>query len=257
MSDLTLRVLSYNIHKGFSTGNQRFVLNLIKESIRPLGANLVFLQEVIGEHQLHAARVKEWPTQSQFEYLADDIWSHYAYGKNAVYSSGHHGNAILSAFPIINWSNSNISTNQLESRGLLHAVVEIPLCADTQSSPTIVHCFCVHLSLFQQGRERQIKNIAHIIMSEVGPDAPFILAGDFNDWRGYASKVLEELTGATEVFNVQLGAHARTYPAALPFLRLDRIYTRGMRIENVCSLAGNPWNRLSDHIALFAELKLF
>ena len=36
---------------------------------------------------------------TQFEFLADSIWSHYAYGKNAIYQHGHHGNAILSELP--------------------------------------------------------------------------------------------------------------------------------------------------------------
>ncbi len=38
---------------------------------------------------------------SQFAFLADEIWPHFAYGKNAIYSAGHHGNAILSKHPIL------------------------------------------------------------------------------------------------------------------------------------------------------------
>jgi endonuclease/exonuclease/phosphatase family metal-dependent hydrolase len=28
------------------------------------------------------------------------MWSDYAYGRNAVYPEGHHGNAVLSRFPL-------------------------------------------------------------------------------------------------------------------------------------------------------------
>ena len=86
MKSKHLRILSYNIHKGFSSGNRRFVLKKMREAIRLVHADLVFLQEVLGEHQVHRERVKEWPDQSQFEFLADEIWPHYTYGKNAIYS---------------------------------------------------------------------------------------------------------------------------------------------------------------------------
>ena len=68
-----LRILSYNIHKGFSVGNTRFVLREMKEGIRKVGADLVFLQEVLGEHQRHAETVDGWPDASQFEFLADEV----------------------------------------------------------------------------------------------------------------------------------------------------------------------------------------
>jgi len=35
----------------------------------------------------------------QHEFLAHESWLHHAYGKNSVYDSGHHGNAILSRYP--------------------------------------------------------------------------------------------------------------------------------------------------------------
>src|SRR5687767_3184071 len=114
------RVLSYNIHKGFSM-DRRLVLSAIKEAIQSTKAEIVFLQEVIGEHSKHAKRVSDWPEDSHFEFLADSIWEHFAYGKNAVYTEGHHGNAILSRRPITFWENIDISNNRLERRGLLHA----------------------------------------------------------------------------------------------------------------------------------------
>ena len=42
------------------------------ESIRKIHADLVFLQEVQGEHEGHRASVKDWPENSQFEFLADE-----------------------------------------------------------------------------------------------------------------------------------------------------------------------------------------
>ena len=44
-----------------------------------------------------------------YEFLADTIWSQYAYGRNAVYDNGDHGNALLSKFPITHYENHDIS----------------------------------------------------------------------------------------------------------------------------------------------------
>lgn len=259
----SFKLLSYNIHKGFSAYNRRFVLKLIRDSIQPIGANIVFLQEVIGEQKEHAERWDSWPAQSQFEYLADQLWSHFAYGKNAVYSAGHHGNAILSEFPIIRWSNENISCNRFENRGLLHTVLQIPHESQnsvpqlvTEISPTIVHCFCVHLGLLEVWRDKQIEALIKAIERETKESEPLILAGDFNDWRRNISNALKNRLGVEEVFLSKTGRHAVTYPASIPLLCLDRIYVKGFKIKQCLALKGNPWRKLSDHLALFAEVEL-
>src|SRR5690349_18068205 len=94
-----LRVVSYNIHKGFNMSNRRFILRRIRDAIRDVHPELVMLQEVLGEHKHHAERHKDWPEQAQFDFLAHELWPHVAYGRNAVYGAGHHGNAILSKYP--------------------------------------------------------------------------------------------------------------------------------------------------------------
>ena len=47
---LSLRVLTVNTHKGFAFLGRRFVLSELREAVREVGADLVFLQEVQGEH---------------------------------------------------------------------------------------------------------------------------------------------------------------------------------------------------------------
>jgi endonuclease/exonuclease/phosphatase family metal-dependent hydrolase len=244
-----LRVLSYNIHKGFTMGNRSFVLRKIRDALRALQPDLVFLQEVLGQHDDHAERIgEEWPETSQFEFLADEMWPHYAYGKNAVYTSGHHGNAILSKHPFVFWENIDISTNRMERRGLLHGVVEIP----GRREP--LHAVCVHLGLFESDRRQQITRICQRIESHVPHGDPLILAGDFNDWRQRASSALAGLLEAREAFLDRHGAHARTFPSWLPALRLDRVYFRGLELHDAKCLTGRPWSELSDHVALLAEM---
>ncbi|MGZ3709925.1 MAG: endonuclease/exonuclease/phosphatase family protein, partial [Bdellovibrionota bacterium] len=64
----------------------------MRDALRAERADLVFLQEVLGEHEIHSRTVQGWPAGPQFEFLADELWPHFAYGKNAAYSAGHHGN---------------------------------------------------------------------------------------------------------------------------------------------------------------------
>ena len=121
----TLHIATYNIHKGFSFFKRRLVIHELREHLRVLNADLVFLQEVQGGHARHARRFENWPAQPQYEFLADSIWTDFAYGKNSVYNAGHHGNAILSRFPIAHWDNEDISEHRFESRGLLHCEIDI------------------------------------------------------------------------------------------------------------------------------------
>jgi endonuclease/exonuclease/phosphatase family metal-dependent hydrolase len=236
-----IRVLSYNIHKGFTPGNRRLVLSRIRDAIRDVHADLVFLQEVLGTHDDHAR-------EPQFEYLADRLWPHYAYGKNAVYTSGHHGNAILSKYPFTAWENVDVSTNRLERRGLLHGVIEIP----HRRKP--LHAICVHLGLLEAERYSQIESLCRRVREMVPDDEPVIVGGDFNDWRTRLSHPLRRNLGMSEAFEDLHGSAARTFPSWLPALRLDRIYFRGMRAREAQCLSASPWNRLSDHVALYAEM---
>ncbi len=243
-----LKILSYNIHKGFSVTNRKFVLQNIKKAIKLTDADLVLLQEIIGQHDIHSKKIDHWPTCTQLEFLADETWPHYAYGKNAVYEAGHHGNAILSKYPILEWKNINISSNKFEERGLLQTLIQLP----NLSIPLL--CICVHLSLFRNGQHWQINQIRSAVKAHAHGKGPVIVAGDFNDWRCIASSIFEK--DLLEVFQELHGQHARTFPALAPLLRLDRIYYRDILALNASVLSGDPWRSLSDHAPICAELKI-
>lgn len=248
-----LRILSYNIHKGFTLGNRRFVLKRIRDAIRSVSPDVVFLQEVLGQHETHRQRILEWPEASQFEYLADEIWPHFAYGKNAVYTSGHHGNAILSKFPFTFHENIDVSTNRLEKRGLLHGIVQLPDESGRAARP--LHVICVHLGLLEAERMKQIQRLCDRIDSHVPHREPLLIGGDFNDWMSRASAPLRQRLEVEEAFQSLHGAHARTFPSWLPALPLDRLYYRGMRPLQAKRLSRAPWNELSDHTALYVEFQ--
>ena len=140
---MKLRVVTYNIHKGVSSFGRRSRIHALKQGLAQLQADVLFLQEVQGRHDLYAARhALHWPGQPQHEFLAGEM-HHAAYGMNAKYDHGHHGNALLSCFPIQSFSNQNISDHAYESRGILHSVIKIENIS--------VHCYVVHLGLFAAG----------------------------------------------------------------------------------------------------------
>jgi endonuclease/exonuclease/phosphatase family metal-dependent hydrolase len=240
----TLKIATFNIHKGVSSFNTRLVLNKQRELIRKMHADIVFLQEVRGAHERHS----KLTLNSQYEFLADSIWPEYAYGKNAVLSKGHHGNAILSKYPILSWENEDVSANSSEQRGLLHCEIEIPNWDEN------LHCICVHFGLLSLWRHKQLNLLSARINKLVPKSAPLIIAGDFNDWKQEAGFVLSEQQHLHEVFKIAHGAHARSFPSLLPMFKLDRIYARGFKIQHCQVHSGVVVANLSDHAALSAEL---
>ena len=243
-----LRIVTLNVHKGLSQFNRRMVIHELREGLRALAPDVVFLQEVLGLNERHALRFAAWPPAPQYEFLAEDRWQH-AYGRNAVYDHGHHGNAVLSRYPILSALNEDVSDHRFEKRGLLHCEVAVP------GWPHNLHCLCVHLSLHERGRRKQLDAIAGRLEQIVARGAPVIVAGDFNDWRQRATAILERGLGMTEVSTARGGRAARTFPSFLPLLRLDRIYIRGFEVVAAQVHRGAPWSLLSDHLALGADLK--
>lgn len=263
---MKLRIATYNIHKGVSTLRSTPRVHALKQALASMEADVLFLQEVQGRHDKYQTKHADlWPEQAQYQYLAGE--SHQsAYGMNAVYDHGHHGNALLSRFPILSSRNQDVSDHAYESRGILHCLVQTPVAN--------VHCYVVHLGLFAGSRRRQTAALIDAVSTSAVNDAPVIIAGDFNDWTNDLSARLREALGVKEVFDDTLpprgfGAYlrtlsgrgpnilpARTFPAAMPWLRLDRVYVRGFHIDSAQVLHGAQWTRLSDHAPIIASLTL-
>ncbi len=244
---VSFSIVSYNIHKGFSASNRRFILPDIRQALTDLDPDLLLLQEIQGEHSHKSKKHEHWPDVDQAEYLAEQQWRFHVYGKNAVYRRGHHGNAILSRFPIQTWENINVALMKSHSRSLLHAeIASLP-----GSEP--LHLICVHLGLFSSERDQQYRQLLQRLHSHVPDSAPLIIAGDFNDWPGSADRFIHAELGVREAFEEQDGRFARSFPALKPVLTMDRIYYRGLDLVQCKTLTGRPWRRLSDHVPLLAE----
>jgi endonuclease/exonuclease/phosphatase family metal-dependent hydrolase len=155
---------------------------------------------------------------------------------------------VLSRFPIARWDNEDISEHRYEARGLLHCEIELA------GWPAPLHCVCVHLGLTARHRSRQMRALRSRIERLVPPQAPLIIAGDFNDWGQHAANELAHPLGLKEVFEHIYGRPARSFPAALPVFPLDRIYVRGFNVRQARVHHGHPWARISDHAALAATI---
>ena len=187
---------------------------------------MVFLQECWAPTKSTRCAFN-WPKTPQYEFLADSIWTDFAYGRNAVYPDGDHGNALLSKFPIIRYENLDISIAGPERRGLLHSVLQVPGHEE-------FHAICVHLGLRESHRAQQLELLCNLLDS-LPQGAPVVVAGDFNDWRLRATHPGPLRRPARSVRR-RPWPGGQDLPARWPMLRLDRIYVR-----NATSQAANTW----------------
>ncbi|HTT13741.1 MAG TPA: endonuclease/exonuclease/phosphatase family protein [Burkholderiaceae bacterium] len=266
---MKIRVATYNIHKGVTGIRRRPRITAVRSALNAIDADILFLQEVQDRNE-RLARHRAYPKSSQLDFLAGSGYEHRAYGMNAVYPHGHHGNAILSRHPIGNFTNHDISDHLLEKRGLLHAVAR-----PQRARGHDVHLICVHLGLIKRSRLRQARFLIDFVHQEIPTKAPVIIAGDFNDWQRRVDTLLRDELGVEEVGAAteappQLSlldlllpwrerrapSVARTFPSFAPWLTLDRIYVRGFRVLRTEVPRGLVWARRSDHMPLIAELEL-
>lgn len=239
-----LKLATYNIHKGHSLtrGSQ---MEQIRSGLTELAADVVCLQEV---QDINLKRMRQLSEKhaSQINALQGNTYPYHAYGANAIYAHGHHGNAVLSKYPIRQWQNVDVSHHRLEQRGLLHAIVEHPQYGD-------LHVICVHFGLFKVSRVVQAHSLIKHVEQFVPPQSGLVIAGDFNDWNLHVHHLLTQKLGVTDAVeksqDQQLG---RTFPVMLPWFRLDRLYTRQLNVQSATVHRGAEWRIRSDHLPISA-----
>lgn len=280
-----IRVVSYNIHKGRSATGSRESLADLRLGLYNLRPDLLFLQEVQGRNQQHVS------LDAQHESLGAALCMETAYGCNAIHDQTDHGNALLSRYPILNHENQDISDHKMEQRGLLHAVVDID---NTPVHCLVVHLglFAGGRSRQVAALLERIKRLvpedepllvagdfndwnnrlAPLFVQQLGLYEVFAIApqnGGLGKLRTSVERFRNSLRPfpkplplAQKVHELGINGAARltppprTFPAAFPWLRLDRIYQRGFAVRRARVLHGSPWRQLSDHAPLIAELEL-
>ncbi len=65
---MRLSLLTINAHKGFSALNKRFALPELRECVHNTGADIVFIQEVVGQNLRQAGGYFGRPLKPQYEF---------------------------------------------------------------------------------------------------------------------------------------------------------------------------------------------
>lgn len=239
----TLRVATYNIHKGVQGlgPRRRLEIHNLGHAVEQLDADIVCLQEVRKLHRRDEQYFTRWPDLPQADFLAPEGYEA-IYRTNAVTRHGEHGNALLSRWPIIAHQHEDMSDHRFEQRGLLHVEVVVQGCP--------IHVIVVHLGLIPASRIRQLEQLRCFILREVPAELPLVVAGDFNDWGSRVRRSLE---------SIRLVSYDRphaTFPARLPLVQLDHVYARGLQPLSLEVPRGRIWWRMSDHLPLLADFQL-
>ena len=176
--DMRFTVATYNIHKGFSHldaahGHPRAARAAARPRRRhPVPAGGAGRRTTGTRSATTTGRASRSTSSSPTQF-----WHEVAYGKNAVYRHGHHGNALLSRFPIARAREPGHLGAPFESRGLLHCEIKL---GDGRRACTASTCTSACSSAAGSGRSARCASAS---AQTVPRDAPLIIAGDFNDWR--------------------------------------------------------------------------
>jgi endonuclease/exonuclease/phosphatase family metal-dependent hydrolase len=240
---MRFRLLTYNIHKGIGGLDRRYDLSRVVETIRYYQPDFALLQEVDDG----APRSRH---DCQVDLLAEAIdLPHRAFQRNVRLRIGHYGNAMLSRFPLEEPANVDLTLRFKKRRAAL--ICRCHLQVDGHSRSLAIAN--VHLGL--AGFERQIqlrRLLADEHLARLHDATAVIIAGDFNDvWDNLGRRVMHPA-------GFQLGSgRLRTFPAAAPLRRLDRVFYRGP-LSAVGAFAGHTGlaRRASDHLPLIVDFEL-
>jgi endonuclease/exonuclease/phosphatase family metal-dependent hydrolase len=235
---MEFKALSYNIHKGLNWNNTSHTLLDLKDFLHQTDVEFVFLQEVVGENKILPEKFQTW-VDNQHEFLADTLWSDYAYSKNAVYDHRHHGNAILSKYPITRHEVIDLTIHAKEMRALLYCEIDHPHGK--------LDLFCTHLNLLHRHRVKQYEIINKSIKELHHQKRPLILAGDFNDWIKKSYLFLDDLEFAAKNYP------NKTFPHLFPIAALDHFYTKNVQVNDFKVI--RPKHSLSDHLPIYIQGK--
>ena len=224
-----------NVHKGFTTFNRRFMLHELREAVRGVAADLVFLQEVQGSHQRHAQRVANfrrcritnfWPTRS---------------GRNTPTGATRCMTTATTATPCCRSFPSRITKTTTSPSGA-GAARHAALRPAAAGPPPAGACVCVHLGLQESHRQQQLQRVCDLINSFSGRRA----RGAGGRFQRLAPprprRAAAREAGLEEVFVHAFGRAVRTFRHRCRCWRCNRIYVRNAAVHAPLELPRKPWD---------------
>ena len=236
---VTLRVMTYNIHHGEGLDG-KVDLARIAELIKQERADIVALQEV-DKGVVRTAR-RDLPAE-----LAALTGMTCVFNNNFHYQGGEYGNAVLTRFPVKQWSNHHYQMiRPNEQRGILQVVLDV-------RGRELVF-MNTHIDSRPDDAERWL-NVGEIEeLTKNHGDTPVILCGDFNNLP--SGRVYERLSASFQDAWVLVGqGDGFSFPASKPNKRIDYLW-----ISKDTALlplkAWMPQSEASDHLPVVAEFEL-
>lgn len=235
----TFRVMTYNIHHGEGMDGKVDLLR-IADLVKRQQADIVALQEV-DKGVARTAR-RDLPAE-----LAALTGMTCVFSNNFHYQGGEYGNAVLTRFPVVRWTDSHYKMIRPdEQRGLLQLTLRV-------HGRELVF-MNTHIDYRPDDTER-LMNVEeiHRTLSKYRGD-PVIVAGDFNenpDSRTHA-KMKEQFDDAWELIGQGDGF---TYPTEAPRKRIDYVWLS--KDKSVVPLkAWVPESDASDHRPVVVQFRL-
>jgi endonuclease/exonuclease/phosphatase family metal-dependent hydrolase len=233
-----MRVLSYNIHKGIGGRDRQYRLQRILNVIEHENPDLICLQEV--DRNVSRSQHDDQPL-----ILADYFnFSHCMYRMNVHLQTGGYGNLLLSRWPFVSQHEISLQKGDRKARSAQIAVI------DTPEGP--VRLVNYHLGLAEAERQWQIEHLLNHRLYREGKDAPTLIIGDTNDWRGtlnsgpYHHGHFQEITTPPSRY--------RSFPAYLPIGSLDKAFCCNCIEIHEARIVKNKLSKAaSDHLPLVID----
>ncbi len=224
--------MTYNIHSGLGRDGRRDLARIAR-IIRDSGCHLAALQEVDSRPGPHTA-------SEQMTMLSEMTGMQAIPGHTILQEERSYGNVLLTRLPYTLGQAVDLSCRGREPRGA------IDLCVHTPAGDLRV--IATHLGLGLRERLLQARALAGAIGRE---SAPLLLLGDFNEWlpgRGALAPLYRQMPPPHRI---------ATYPARLPLLALDRVWTRPRSLlRRLACLREWDAPQASDHLPLVGHLEL-
>ena len=163
------RILTYNIHHGEGLDG-RIDLGRIAQVITNAQADIVCLNEV--DRGVTRTQRRDLPAE-----LATQTGMTCLFSNNYHFQGGDYGNAILTRFPVLGWTNTHLRMLRAgEQRGILQARLRV------QDRGLVF--MATHIDYRPDDAERMLNldQFFELLPAYVG--TPVIIAGDFNDFPG-------------------------------------------------------------------------
>ena len=236
---MIIKVMTYNLHKGKNLFGRRYDMDRLKSILDQESCDIGLFQEVLGTHKLDKKII------AQNHRLTDDNWEGRTFAKNSIVKGFEHGNSIVSKKPILEEKVVDLTLNRLEKRSALLSLIDL--------GKIKIQCICTHLNLRKSDRKKQTLMLIDFVKENEIQGVPIIIGGDFNDSDGEITNLLIKKGGFSFI---ESKYKELTFPSFMPFLPLDRVLVKNLKVIESKAGSSKKYRSYSDHLPLFYKLEV-